>query len=274
MKQEIIQDFKDIVNSSFGDFVRYSFLTGSINYIDFPEMKGNSDVDIMVVLADEILKSRELRPRRKRFNQLYDELHRDYNLIPDDVFPGEVISSSMLEEVKSGKGFDHDSTQFFYKQISGDDNEWIENPSLEYRCWRSMYFFTRDDSFIVGDYDSFIQDRVEVIIPLIYYLMGQEFDDLPSSFPSLEKRIAQNVRRSSKNDFGYQSSYEEKLFNSLTSSIEGVPIRDAVEYLGVKDRQSDLLDREILEKRRNSFLNSLKHTRFTQNSNPFIIKNE
>ncbi|MCA9459340.1 MAG: hypothetical protein KC550_02215 [Nanoarchaeota archaeon] len=270
IKKDLINEFKRIIEVSFEDYLHYSFLTGSVNYKYYNELINQSDVDLMIILSDKILESHDLIERRKKFNSLYFKLHENYSLKPDKVFPGEIICESMLEEVKFGRGFEKPSDKLFYKKMGGSDEEWLKNHSLEYKCWRSMYFFTKNSSFISGNYDKFILDRNEVILPFIFYLLDYPNSSLPDNLSALEKRLATRIKNSSKSDFGYCKSYESNLF-CQEGKIQEIPIQEILQNSGILINGSQEINKPILEEKINTFLNTLNDKKFKYEFNPFII---
>ncbi len=271
IKQNLINEFKGIIKDSFGDYLIYSFLTGSLNYKYYKDFINNSDVDLMIVLSNDIILSHELKKCRQKFNSYYLQLHTEYSLKPDLVFPGEVISEAMLEEVKLGRGFEKHSEKLFYREISGENEEWLLNHDLEYRCWRSMFFFTKNESFISGEYNKFLSDRNEIILPFIFYLLEYPQKPLPSDYNFLKIRIEQKIKNSCINEFGYCNSYESNLFGE-NSELIGIPIKEVLINSGILIKNTEKIDIEILEKKILKFLNELISKEFRDNVNPFIIK--
>lgn len=256
--------FKEAIDASFGDFVKYSFLTGSINYIPEHIFRAKSDVDLLVLLSDDILKSGETKERRTYFNDRYKQIHQDFDLKPDYVFPGEVISESMLTEVKEGRGFEKNKDRLTYKKITGKNQEWLDNPDLEFRCWRSMYFFTKNKGLIIGDRDQFNKDREEVILPLLMYLTQES--NIIKNYEDIHRELRTKLINSNINELGYSQKYNNSFLNGAISEI---PIIEALSQVGIyKDEK---IDQKQLETARKKFNKNLQSKVYKFDSNPFIV---
>jgi hypothetical protein len=222
-KKETAKDFEKAVVDSFGNLVKYSFFAGSFCYSE----DTSSDIDVLVLLRQEAnnLPQSRINSMRDKFNRLYLEIHKRHKRRPDRVFPGEVICESMLDEVKRGRGFKFKQGMPRYDAISGLDEEWIKNPSLEYRCWRSMYFFTNPEHLFQGDPALFDRDRKGVLFPFILYLLSNaQINGESLEFEKIEERLIRYIKSTKKQNFGYRDIYKSSLFRD--DHINGVPIMD------------------------------------------------
>lgn len=267
MIQEICEEFSDIVTSVYGDFVHYAFLTGSCTYLPFSELEGKSDVDVVLILKNSSLTDPDLVPKRLTFNEEYLRLHEKYNLKPDLFFPGEIISMSMLEHVKNGIGFAVDGLgNLYYPKMSGTNEEWIDSPENEYKCWRSMYFNTSQEQFICGSLDDFIEDRFVVMLPLFMYLHNPV---KAKTFLELEFYLTNAIITSDQSDFGHSNSINSYLFSEGGSFSSD--LRNTLNYY-------DLLEGEDINVSMFNYLKeklvcNLSNSPRLDYLNPFLINN-
>lgn len=207
MKNEIRQDISNIVNEIYGDQQIYSFIPGSFDYVPYAELVGSSDIDLLLVLNAES-KNGDVKEMRAKWNESFITLQKDYGLVPDEVFPGEIINTEMLEQTKRGRGFVLQNGQLKYEEIESDDKQWLNNPSLEYRCWRSMFFFSTPDSVLTGDAERYSSDREEVVLPLLLYLNNFK---TKGTIAETERRIVQNLVESDVEEFGFKPRYKPRV---------------------------------------------------------------
>lgn len=270
---EISKLFSIAAKESFGSYLNYAFITGSANYIDLQNLQRNSDIDILLVLDNSILKSKEeLIKRRTKFNSFYFGIHENYLLVPDSTFPGEIISKCMIEDIIHGRGFSEDDGKLHYEDISGNDSEWIDNPTLEYRCWRSMFLFSKNNSHISGNKEAFLEDKKLITLPLIFYLLDLSENQINNSIITIDdvwNYITLKMKNSNKNDFGYSRSYENELF--LGNIIKDLPINELFSKYSIINDDGETINHNMLNDCYSTFLHSLRKRKFILNKNPFLI---
>lgn len=267
-KKEIKEEFREALFDAFGFYNRFALFSGSFLYQSLDELRGKSDVDIIAVLDDSVLDDQDYLERRRFFNHTYVDIHRKYGLEPDTFFPGEIISSSMLEETKQGRGFKRDSNVLEYENMTGNDEEWINNPDLEYRCWRSMFFFTNDSGIIFGDYEDIIESRKKVIFPLLAYFYRNMNLEQEISYQDFLQQLISFFKSSEKSDFGYSYSYDKKLEDDLLR--ENIPIYECLKENGIVSK-GVVMPGEF-EKKIINVVSQINLLKTNKKPNPFIIE--
>ncbi len=203
MLESKISDVKEefaLALKIFGQDLYFATLTGTYAYGDFSK---ESDIDIFAVLKPSNA-SKELLEKRKAFTEEYFRIHKKFNLKPDYLFPGEIISKDMLNDALKGRGFDVSYGLPYLKPITTEE-EWT--PEREYRCWLSMAAFN-NNQFIEGNKEEFQKARIAAASEISKFLL---YDSKISSTKS-----ANQIR------------------NEILAGI----IKGGKEYLGIRERHS------------------------------------
>lgn len=271
MIDEIKEMCKEMSLEAFDKYVNYGFLTGSIIYTrpeDFPTF--NSDIDLLLLLDRAARDDEDILDRRALFNQRYLEMHNKFGFTPDYVFPGEIIDTSMLEDVINGAGFQNNNGILTHEMLPDTDESWLTSADMEYRCWRSMYFYTRDDALFVNQKGCFKENREDVLSLFISYLSNNKDVD---TVDELEELIVQRIKSSSRNEFGHLPSYESFLFDDQ-NKLKNISLFDVLNAFN-KVNQDGTLKKGIL---RNEYLiptaNSLNYINQGVEHNPYLLSLE
>jgi hypothetical protein len=143
---------------TFGPLCRAAWLSGSYAYEG--ARPGHSDADIVIVLDERVtLPADEATLRRiRRFVDSYLAVHARHGLDPDLEFPGEFVTSGMIEETIAWRGLAHEGglPEPAFPAVESRDY-WLGRPDRWYNAWLSETAFSR---FPVGDRD--YHDRVKL----------------------------------------------------------------------------------------------------------------
>ena len=268
VKKEIGKDFSKLLEDSFEDYNRMAFFSGSFLYNDWEDLRNTSDIDLLAVLDDSIVRDKSLRERRAHFNRGYEKIHQRYEMVPDTFFPGEIISSKMLEDIMYGRGFKTGADRLEYEEMQGYDSEWIENPSLEYRCWTSMFFFTNSSGQIYGDPDDLWGRRKECIFPMVLYFHQELGFNQDVEYTRFLSSLEKFVKSTDKNHIGYSPHYEGDFQRDLYRGE--IPIYEVLEDNGLMER-GWLKDKNIKMKK-TEYLDYINNREYRYGDNPFLIE--
>ena len=111
---------------------KYLFLSGhyAYNIVDI-----FSDLDLSLILDDSVylLSQKVLNERRDRFSDLYKRLHRKYNIKTDNLYHGEIITDSMVNDVINGRGFQVKNNKLHLTPIESH-TDWLKDEELDFRA--------------------------------------------------------------------------------------------------------------------------------------------
>ena len=153
----------------FGSRCRAAWLSGSFAYEG--ARPGRSDADIVVVLEDSApLPADEATLRLiRRFVDAYLTVHARHGLDPDLDFPGEFVTSGMIDETISWRGLAHEGglPEPAFPVVESPDY-WLGRPDRWYNAWLSETAFSR---FPVGDLDFHSRVKLEAWKTIVRFLL-------------------------------------------------------------------------------------------------------
>ncbi len=142
--RELLQAVEEV----FGSRCKAAWLSGSFAYQG--ARPARSDVDVVVVLneATHLPADEESMRLIRTFVEVYLAIHAAHGFDPDLDFPGEYVTSAMLDETIRWRGLALDGgvAANFPPVIS--DDYWLDRPDRWYNAWLSMTAFSR---FPVGN---------------------------------------------------------------------------------------------------------------------------
>lgn len=173
---DVINFINHSVHQRFGNHLLYSFSSGSYAYGG--GIKGKSDIDIIAILDDSVrqLPKLDLMQRIEGFVDDYLVLHKEQDLIPDTVFPGEYLTYSMVQDAVAGRGLHVNDNNVLFLP-STYEGYYLEDPERWYRAWLSQSTFS---VFVGGNGDMFLENKRKAwetsILFLLAYLPESEID--------------------------------------------------------------------------------------------------
>lgn len=162
----ISNDFSQVIHSLFNDQLDFFFFSGSVAY-GGGRLK-HSDIDVAVVLkkptSETALKEHSISTYIQ-FAKAYTRINKKYSFIPDDVFPGELLTQDLIEEAIRGRGFSVKDSQLHLPIASTD--YYLSNINHWFRAWLSMTAFS---VFGGGNKETFMNYKNNAWKTVILYL--------------------------------------------------------------------------------------------------------
>ena len=194
----------------------FTIIFGSFAYNGFSK----NDIDIMSVTRntlDFVIKERLIEE--------YRQLHFDYNLIPDEKFPGEYITLNQIKESQKGRGFKYNNGVKITKLTSFDWDE--EN---EYRHHLSV--LGGPTIYVSGDEKLLKENKIKSLMTLVGVSILS--DDLKNFN---KKKLINSLIRQGKEYLGFSNispikSYLDLVLEEVLSEFEkkGTLIRRGSNY--------------------------------------------
>ncbi len=160
--------FRHAVQDIFGPRCKAAWLSGS--YVYEGAIKGRSDIDVVLVLADDQpLPADPLTLERiHAFIDAYLQIHARIGLDPDLDFPGEYVVPGALEEAIGWRGVVVDGkVADFFPPIEEKDY-WISRPDRWFHAWVSMTAFSR---FLIGDESFYQRTKIDAWKCILRFLL-------------------------------------------------------------------------------------------------------
>lgn len=167
----ICEAFSSAVREVFGEMgMLYSYLSGTFAYGG--ATKNKSDIDITVVFDDSIylVEKSEFLAKVKIFVQLYREIHKTFSYKTDDVFPGEYLTLSQVEDAIRGRGFSVGPDGHLCLPTASDEY-YLSNKETWFRAWLSSLAFSQ---FLSGDKDLLVNNKVSAWKTILLFLFSRD----------------------------------------------------------------------------------------------------
>ncbi len=179
----ICTDFLSVATTLFKTDLEYIFFSGSVAYGG--GRLQHSDIDVGLVLADDYASNHShefIVENCIAFAKEYFQINSKHLFIPDDVFPGEFLTSGLISDAIEGRGFSVRGGKLYLPTASTD--YYLSNINHWFRAWLSMTAFS---VFGGGNLDMFTENKRKAWKTLVLYFATVSSGDTLSAMAILDE---------------------------------------------------------------------------------------